>query len=178
MIDLGEWLSEKRLNHSHRVAQTAVILAKKHRCRLDWAFEAGIYHDIAKELNLEDLDKLGIKQSRLTKSIYKNYFPVWHAFIAPYILKEVCNIRNREILQAIRWHTTGRANMTLLEKVIFIADYIEPGRSVEDHDHLIQLALKDIDGAVGEIIKRTVERVESKNAKVHPFSLACLDYYQ
>ncbi len=178
MINIWEWLSDKRAQHSLRVAETAVFLAKVHHCREDLAFEAGLYHDIAKEINQDKLGEIGLQQNRLCKSLHQHYFPVWHAFIAPTILREKYGIKHKEVLSAIRWHTTGRAKMTALEKIIFLADYLEPGRTHDQGDALLKVAMKDLDKAVAIVIRETVARVEEKGSDVHPFSKACLAYYK
>lgn len=178
MINIWEWLSDKRAQHSLRVAETAVLLAKIHSCREDLAFEAGLYHDIAKEMTQDDLSDIGIQQNNLCKHLHEHYFPVWHAFIAPTILREKFGLRNRAILSAIRWHTTGRARMTTLEKIVFLADYVEPGKEYQHNDTLLRLAMKDLDKAMAKVIEATIKRVEDKGAAVHPYSKACFEYYK
>ena len=88
-------------------------------------------------------------------------------------------LEDEEILNAIKYHTTGRPDMTLLEKIIFIADYIEEGRKKFDTlDEARKLAYEDIDKTMAFILKNTIEYVKEKNRALHPLSVEALEYYK
>ena len=116
---------------------------------------------------------LSVTQNQLYRSIHEHYFLFWHAFIAPEIVKQKMGIRNKKILSAIRWHTTGRAKMSRFEQIIFVSDYVEPERDIRDRERLLMLACQNLDLACYHVISASNERVLSKGGTVHPYSINC-----
>lgn len=131
---IRERLSDYRYNHSLCVAQSAKELAALYGADEQKAEAVGILHDVMKESDLsEQLDvikKAGFTMTELEKSCSKFYHQISGAAYA----KTVLGIEDNEILDAIRYHTTGRANMTLLEEVVYLADFISADRDYEDVD--------------------------------------------
>lgn len=153
---IKDQLSEKRCEHSLRVAQVAIKLARIHRVDEKKAEIAGLLHDYCKEYAKEHLVKLAI-ESKLLGSREDLLMPqVLHGPVAAYVLKRDKIIESEDILQAIRFHTTGHPDMDVLAKIIFIADYVEPGRKTPNIEELFQLAMKDLDSCIVEIIDQTM----------------------
>ena len=95
------------------------------------------------------------------------------------VAKREYQIKDEDILNAIRYHTTGRANMSLLEKVVFIADYIEPNREkFEGLEEARRLAYLDLDMAMKFILEETIAFVKERGRLLHPLSLEALEYYK
>jgi len=101
---------------------------------------------------------------------------VLHSILGRYIAKIKYNIKDKEILDAIRYHTTGRTNMSNLEKIIFISDYIEPGREFKGVEKVRYLAEKNIDESVIIAMKNTIAFLEKNNKHVHKDTLDGLNY--
>lgn len=134
-------LRDKRYEHSLSVRDEAVRLAKIFGADIEKARIAGLLHDITKEEDAEGqlrlLEKFGITLEEDEKQIPK----IWHSITGAAFLEKELGIHDEEILNAVRYHTTGRAGMTLLEKIIYLADCIEPTRDYPGVKG-IRLALK------------------------------------
>ena len=146
-----EQLSEKRYQHSIRVAETAVALAKAHKCNETQA----------------EIVQLAVENSLLTSRDDLLMPQILHGPVASYILKREAIIEDEDILQAIRYHTTGHPDMDDLAKVIFIADYIEPGRKTPHISGLFEIASIDLDQCIVEIIDRTIRYLLEKHSIIH-----------
>ncbi|MDO4281826.1 MAG: bis(5'-nucleosyl)-tetraphosphatase (symmetrical) YqeK [Peptococcaceae bacterium] len=164
---IQEQLSEKRFAHSVRVAETAVALAEKHHEDASKARIAGLMHDYCKEMPVDEQIKIALEHHLLTQSDALYMPQVLHGPVASVVLKEEGLVTDEDILQAIRFHTTGDPNMDALAKIIFIADYIEPGRKLPDLDALRDLAMADLDRCVAEIINKTIDYLLSTNRLIH-----------
>lgn len=104
---------------------------------------------------------------------------ILHGPVAALIMQETFGIDDEEVLLAIKNHTTGRAQMTKTEKLVFIADYIEPGRQTPGVEEIRELAYNQgsLDKTIYEISKRTVLYLISKDINVYDATIACLNYY-
>ena len=101
---------------------------------------------------------------------------ILHAVYAPFLAKKNYNIEDKDILSAIRWHTTGKKNMSMLEKIVFVADYIEPNRKkLPGLDEIRTLAFHDIKKAVKRISKSTIEYLSSQNMYIDRFTYELRD---
>ena len=170
-------LPSQRYNHTLGVMMTSEQLAKRYNACIESAQIAALLHDIAKYLPNDLLkEKLELAQ----ESEYLNYSPlVWHAPVGAIIAKETYHITDSDILNAIKYHTTGRAAMTLLEKIVFLADYIEPNRTQPGVEKIRELAMIDLNIAVAQTLANTVAYLKSKgNDDFHPDTLAAYDYYR
>ncbi|MCX7765777.1 MAG: bis(5'-nucleosyl)-tetraphosphatase (symmetrical) YqeK, partial [Candidatus Sumerlaeia bacterium] len=105
-------------------------------------------------------------------------FPqLWHCNYAVLILKTELDISNPELLQAVLWHSTGEAGMTTLQKILFLADYIEPTREFEGVRELRRLAAVDLDRAVAHALKMKLNYLQSNAIKIHPRLIRAYDFY-
>ncbi len=166
-------LSPYRYNHSLCVAESAVWLAEKYGADPQKAFLAGLLHDITKEAqqkeHFELFEKAGMELSFLEKRSPK----LWHAMSAAAYLKTELQIADEEILSAVRYHTTARENMTLLEKIIYIADFISADRVYDDVEVVRELAKKDLSETMLYTGRYTVNELLQKGAPIHPDTVAC-----
>ena len=173
---LQENLRPKRYNHVLGVCTTAVELAKVYNVDKDKAEIAALLHDVAKNLSEEELLR-EIKEENITLSIdEKNTKEIWHAIVAPIIAKKVFNIDDEEILSAIRWHTTGKENMSSLDKIIYLADLIEPSRSFEGIDGIRKLCYEDLELAMIKALTHTTVYLLSKGASVDVNTIKARNY--
>ena len=102
-----------------------------------------------------------------------------HAFLGTEVARREYGVEDEEILSAIKYHTTGKPDMTLMEKIIFISDYIEEGRKKFDTlEESRRLAYEDIDKAMAFILKNTIEYVKERKRTLHPLSVQAYEYYK
>ena len=153
---IGGRMKSARFKHSKNVAKEAVRLAKKYGADVKKAEIAGILHDATKETDTEEqmelIRRAGIELSELEASSPK----LWHAISGSAYVQVVLDVDDKEIIDAIRYHTTGRAGMTLLDKVIFVADFTSADRDYEGVDKMRKVADKDLDEAVLEGMAFTI----------------------
>lgn len=170
---LKKELPEKRYIHSLGVADEAKRLAIKYGADAEKAYLAGLLHDCAKGIptsgQAAECDKRGVKIDEWTRKCP----PVIHGFLGEEIAKTEYGIKDVEVLSAIRYHTVGAANMTLLEKIIYIADMTEVNRDFPGVDVLREKVNESIDGAIKESIKQQLEFNMNKNVTIHP-NMICL----
>jgi predicted HD superfamily hydrolase involved in NAD metabolism len=147
-IYLKENLMEKRYIHTLGVAETAKKLAKLNGVSEEKAEIAGLAHDVAKNLSIEKMKNIIEQNGIILSKIEENNPSLWHSIIAHIEAKDKLKIEDEEILDAIRWHTTGKENMSTLTKIIYIADMIEPGRKFEGVEELRKVTFEDLDKGV------------------------------
>lgn len=168
-----------RYQHALRVSYTAYKIAMSNRKDACKAFLAGYYHDITRM-------QAPYKVKREVEAEIAPHFqgltpPSWiyHQFTGAIVAKEDFHILDEGVLSAIRWHTTGRAHMTWLEKTVFAADKIEPGRKF-DSKALIKAMEEDIDMGFLKVLKANVEYLDEhvgKQGYSDFYTKQCLDYY-
>ncbi|MEB6548024.1 bis(5'-nucleosyl)-tetraphosphatase (symmetrical) YqeK [Heyndrickxia sporothermodurans] len=164
---VAEQLTEKRYIHTLGVAETAVHLAEKYRVDVKKAELAAIFHDYAKFRPLDEMKQI-IVQQKFDEQLLRYNPELWHAPVGAYLVQQEAGIQDLDILDAIRYHTSGRKNMTDLEKVIYIADYIEPGRSFPGVEEARKIADKDLDEALLFSVRNTIQFLISKHQAVYP----------
>ena len=172
-------VSEKRKKHSLAVAKLAKDLAIQHNYKKPTdAYTAGLYHDIAKDLSYKELLGYAKKYNYSFSENELSSPSILHAPISSLIAQHSLGITEQDILGAIRYHTTGRAEMSLLEKIVYIADIVDCGKEV-DHAHIVmKLAHTDLNKAVYITAKETLKHLLDKEKIIHPNSLECYNYYR
>ncbi|AEV69586.1 bis(5'-nucleosyl)-tetraphosphatase (symmetrical) YqeK [Acetivibrio clariflavus] len=142
---LKEVLSPKRFKHSLGVMETAVKLAAQYGVDAKKAELAGLLHDCAREMAVEDILKICRQNNIKMDDISLMQPKLLHGPAGSIVAREVYGIEDEEILSAIYCHTTGRKNMSTLDKIIFLADYIEPGRDFPGVDKVREAVFEDLD---------------------------------
>lgn len=172
-------LSPKRFTHTQGVAEESVKLAKTHGADEKKAYLAGLLHDCAKDYSSKEKLKMCDKYGIELDEILVNQTDLTHPFLGAEVAKDMFGVTDEEVLGAIRYHTTGRENMTKLEKIVYLADFFEPSRQYFDGiNEIKQLAYKDLDAAVAYSLNNTIEYNQKKKRLIHPLSLRALEYYK
>jgi len=170
-------LDEKRIKHVQGCESEAVSLAKRWGADEDDARAAAILHDITKNRSLEWQLKFCEEHDIPTDEIERQSGKLLHSKTASEIAKSRFGV-NKNVSDAILWHTTGKAGMSLYDKIMYIADYIEPNRDFDGLAELRKLAYEDLDAAIRLGIDMSVSELRQKNAVIHPNSLDCASFYR
>ncbi len=131
---LEQRLTEKRYYHSLCVAESAVYLANKYGANPNKAYFAGLLHDITKQEDEKTQLKILSSSAIICDDVEKVNKPLWHAITGAWYVENILRVNDREVIDAIRWHTEFRENATLLDKIIYLADFISADRDYEDVD--------------------------------------------
>ncbi len=172
-------LEKKRYQHTLGVAYTAAALAMRYGCDVSRAEAAGLLHDCAKNLPHEKQKQICHKHHiPVTPAEQKNPL-LLHAKAGGCLAREKYGITDEEILDAIVWHTTGRPEMTLLDKIIYIADYIEPGRyKAPGLEEVRRLAFQDLDACLCRILEDTLHYLAGSRMEVDSLTRQTYNYYK
>ena len=178
--ELQKELDKERYEHTLGVMHTAACLAMRYDCDIRQAMLAGLLHDCAKCIPNDKKLKLCRKNSiELTQVEQENLFLV-HAKLGAFLAKEKYGVTDEAVLHAILVHTTGAPAMSLLDKIVYLADYIEPNRNKANNLPLIRrIAFEDLDEAIRKTLSDTLGYLESdKHAKsIDPMTLKTYEYY-
>ncbi len=163
----------KRVPHVQGCSETAAALAEHYGADVRDARRAGILHDITKALTAEEQLQLA-EDYQIPLSDFERAHPkLLHAKTGAVIAREIFG-ENEAVCEAITWHTTARADMTLLGKIIYLADYMEPNRTLEGVEELRHLTWTDLDAALERGLEMSLAHVLSTGAAVDPNSHAAL----
>lgn len=171
------YLSPKRIPHVQGCEWEAVRLAKRWGESEEDAAEAGILHDITKKLVLSEQLILSEKYGIINDTYETANVKLLHAKTGAALARDLFNISDR-VYSAIRWHTTGKPDMTLLEKIIYMADYIEPNRDFPGVDRLRKLAYEDLDAAMVLGLKMSLEDIRSYGAEPYEVTVSAYEWYK
>ena len=160
---IKKMMSEKRYLHSVSVSSVAAKLAKRYNYDEEKAAIAGILHDITKEMpdefHLELFERHNVKLDEIEKISKK----LWHSISGSLYIKENLNINDEEILKEVEYHTIARKNMTLIDKIIFLSDFLAEDRQYENSKIMRKLAFENLDKAVIYGLKLQTEGFFIKN---------------
>lgn len=171
-------LEAKRYEHTIGVADTAFSLALRYGINAEKAYVAGLLHDCAKCYDNDKKMSLCKKYDVRLSDIEKENPFLIHAKLGAAVAREKYGITDPEILEAIKYHTTGKPNMGLLEKIIFSADYIEPNRKmILGLEEIRKTIFIDLDKAIYIILKNTIQHLINKEQIIDPASAEALKYY-
>ena len=160
-------LEEKRYLHTLGVAYTAANLAFVYGCDDKKAFVAGLLHDVAKCISHQKRLMICKKNHIEITPIEEENPVLLHAKVGAFFAKEKYGVCDEEILNAIRFHTTGRPEMTLLEKIIYVADFVEPHRKkLPRLAEIRKISFEDLDMAIYMILENSLNYLEKGNAKI------------
>ncbi len=169
-------IGDERYLHSIRVMEEAIKLANIFNCDERKAAIAGILHDCGKFKNEDELLKNAYNFDIIQRDAYSTNFALIHGALGAEIARRELNIEDRDILNAIQYHTTGRENMTLLEKIIYISDYIEPDRNFPGVDEIRKLAYENLDLALLKAMDKTIKYIIDKGYYIHPYTIDARNY--
>lgn len=160
-------LTEHRYQHTLGVMETAISLARKYGVDEKKAELAAIFHDYAKFRPKDEMKEIIVSQG-MPKDLLEYNSELWHAPVGAYLAEAEAEISDKEVLDAIRFHTSGRRGMTKLEKVIYLADYIEPGRHFPGVEEVRDLAKINLDVALIKSVQNTIMFLLKKNQAIYP----------
>ncbi len=166
--ELKNSLSHKRYIHSLGVEETAIKLARIYNESIEKASIAGLIHDLAKDFSNVELLHYAKDFDILHNDIFSFHPSLLHGMVGAELAKRKFHIKDEEILDAIRFHTTGKRDMSILEKIIYLADYIEPNRSFPKVEELRKVAFLNLDEGVLKALDHTIHYIVQKGELLHP----------
>ncbi|MGT2933161.1 bis(5'-nucleosyl)-tetraphosphatase (symmetrical) YqeK [Streptococcus catagoni] len=169
-------MSPKRFNHVLGVEKAAIALAKANQANLEKASLAALLHDYAKECSDETFFQL-IQKYHLDSDLLNWNNNVWHGKVGIYKIQEDFGLKDKEILRAIEIHTVGSAQMSLLDKILYVADYIEEGRDFPLVREAREIAQQSLDKAVAFETVNTLTFLASKAVAIYPQTLETYNTY-
>lgn len=175
---LSKYLDEARFSHTLGVMYTCASLAMVHGYDLQAAQIAGLLHDSAKCIPNKKKLKICAQNDIPVTNFEREHPFLLHAKLGAYIAAEKYGVTDKEVLSAITYHTTAKPEMTLLEKIVYIADYIEPARDKAPHlIELRKLAFQDLDECIYEILKDTLLYLDKNPDDIDSTTKDAFDYY-
>lgn len=164
---LEKRLNPKRYHHSLCVADEALRLAKKYGCDTKKAYLAGLLHDITKNATAEEHLHIFDKFDIMLNSVEKNAEKLWHAISGAAYIEYELGITDKDIIIAVRYHTTAREGMSLLEKILYLADYTSADRDYDDVDIMRQKVEISIDAAMDYALTYTINDLVERRKLLH-----------
>lgn len=175
---LRKKLSEYRFYHSIGVQYTAAALAMRYGQDIYLASLAGILHDCAKYISDEDILLKCVKHKINIDEDEKQHPQLLHGKLGAYYARKKYGVENEDVLKAIKYHTTGTPNMTTLQKIIYISDYIEPNRKdIAGLEEIRSVAFVDLDKAVIQKLTNTSNYLKEKDVSMQGMALETYNYY-
>lgn len=174
---LKKELDHQRFVHTLGVEETAIEMARLFGEDEEKAALAGLLHDCAKCMPLSQMIKAARHED--VDDVMKESKALMHAVAGRCVARDIYHVEDPEVLDAIRWHTTGRGEMSALEKIIYLADMIEPNRKpFEGLETLRGLCREDLDRAMHTALRMSLEHVQRQGKTLHPDTLAALAAYE
>ncbi len=170
-------LSKKRYTHSLNVAHEAQRLAELYGEDPEKAYFAGLMHDVCKELPAEEQEELVRASSFVVSKEELVTKPVWHGIAGAYFLQVRMGVTDPDVLNAVRYHTVGRAGMTRLEEIVYLADLISEDRTYDGVEQMRQLCLTSINAAMLEGIRFSMETTLKKGGYLPPVTVEAYNQY-
>lgn len=169
-------LSQKRYYHSLCVADEAKRLADLYGADCNKAFVAGLLHDITKDASADEHLQIFNAFDIILSDVEKGGEKLWHAMSGAEYVKHFLNIDDPEIVSAIRYHTTARADMTRLETVLYLADFTSADRDYSDVDVMRRLVDKSENEALIYALEYTIKELLDKGAAIHPDTVSAYNF--
>ncbi|MFC7060702.1 bis(5'-nucleosyl)-tetraphosphatase (symmetrical) YqeK [Halobacillus seohaensis] len=161
-------LKQSRYEHTVRVTDTALELAERFGGDVHKVEIAAILHDFAKHKPKEDLKQWILRDQRLSKDLLDYHHELWHGPVGAIMLESELELKDRSIQSAIACHTSGKKNMSTLDKIVFLADYIEPGRNFSGVEEVRELAKENLDEACLQALINTIQFLTNNQRSVYP----------
>ncbi len=176
-LKLKDALTEKRYIHSIGVMNTAIELAKHYGADLEKTSIAALLHDCAKNYSHSEMFELCEKYNIVIDDISKSSPGLIHGFLGAAMAKKDYGITDPEIYDAIYYHTVGKPDMSLITKIIYIADGIEPGRTYDGVERIREIVFEDIDRALVLQIDYTIHSVINRGGLIHTNTIDTRNFY-
>ncbi|WP_232695434.1 bis(5'-nucleosyl)-tetraphosphatase (symmetrical) YqeK [Brevibacillus daliensis] len=170
LVKIHEQMHEKRYLHTLGVAETAKQLAIQYGADPKKAELAGLLHDYCKCWESSRMKELLLQHDH-PEDLLDADKSLWHSFAGAIAVQEEVGVTDEEILDAIRYHTSGRPQMTLLEKVVCLADYIEPNRTFPGVDELRKGAETELESTLQQAFGGTIKSLVKRNQRVYPLTI-------
>ena len=170
-------LTDKRYHHSLCVADEAVRLADRYGGDKEKAYLAGLLHDVLKDTDKNEQLKLAKQFGIILSDLEISAPKLYHSLIGCEYVRQVLGVEDDEIIDAIRYHTTARANMSLLEKIIYLADYTSLDRDYNGIEQMRKAVDISMEAAMMIALKFTVDELNEKGAAIHPNTLEAFEQY-
>lgn len=168
-------LTEKRYRHTLGVVDTAVELARRYGADEEKTYMAALFHDACKNLDSDEMNML-VEEYEIG-DVYLDKPQLAHSKLAAAILEDKFGVKDREILDAVSFHTTGRADMSLIEKIVFVADAVEPNRTYPEAEELNRLAFQNIDLAGYRVADSSISRVKKQDMYLDQNTVLARDWF-
>ncbi|MDW7740027.1 MAG: bis(5'-nucleosyl)-tetraphosphatase (symmetrical) YqeK [Bacillota bacterium] len=169
---IKEHLGDKLYRHSLSVADSAEKLAIRHGADAGRAYLAGVVHDYGKPYSHKKLLELAVKLELRLDRITRGESRLLHAPVGAALLRSEHQLDDPEVIQAVTYHTTGRPGMSLLEKVVYLADYIEIGRNYKGVEIIREVAFENLDRAMLKAVEIAICSIIERGLLLHPRSVA------
>ncbi|MDD2587108.1 MAG: bis(5'-nucleosyl)-tetraphosphatase (symmetrical) YqeK [Syntrophomonadaceae bacterium] len=170
-------LSKNRFNHSVQVAEMARQMAETCGVDVDKAYLTGLLHDYAKGISSQELINIAGENNLIENEVDALIPDLLHAPVGALLLQQELGVADTEILQAVKYHTTGSTFMTTLDKIIYLADMIEPGRDFPGIERLRCLALRDFDTGMLFGLESTIRYCLDQARLLHPRTVAARNHF-
>ncbi len=165
-------LKENRYYHSLCVADEAKRLAIKYGADSEKAYLAGLLHDITKNTDKDEQLQMFKDFDIILDRITKNSLKLWHAVTGAAYIENVLGIKDSDVLSAVRYHTTAKKDMTLLEKILYLADFTSADRDYDDVDIMRKKVDESLSSAMRYALSYTITELVEKQAPIHPDTMA------
>ena len=176
---LAEYLDQERYDHTMGVMYTAAAMAMRYGADLEKALVAGLLHDCAKCIPASKKIELCESNDIVISEAERKNPGLLHSKLGAFIASKKYDIADKEILDAITYHTTGRPEMTLLDKIIYIADFIEPNRNEAPNlARMRKLAFEDIDKCLYEMLEDSLAYLKTRSFVIDPMTEQTYIYYR
>ncbi|SJZ83724.1 metal dependent phosphohydrolase [Cetobacterium ceti] len=169
--NLRNVVSEKRYRHIIGVEETAAHLAKKYGVNEEKARVAALLHDYGKEMDIFQMQKICAENFPLETIEYMDQGEILHGYVGAYLAKKLYNIEDEEIIEAVKYHTTGKRGLSLLGKIIYIADSIEPGRIFPRVEEIRNRVYENLNGGILFECSEKIEYLLEIGARIHPYTV-------
>ena len=174
---LEQHLSKKRFQHSCNVARAAKQLAQRYGADQEKAYFAGLLHDICKEQPFEEQRDLMLAGDFAPDEAELHSRKLWHGIAGAYFIQTEFDVTDRDILNAVRFHTVGREGMSLLEEIIYIADMISDERDYKGVTKMRKLAFEDLQAAMLTALTDAIGSVLKKGGMIPQYTIAADNSY-
>lgn len=171
LIKIEKRLTKDRYEHTVRVMNTAEDLAELHGGNKEKVLLASALHDYAKCDEKEQLKKTIIDE-HLEQEVLNYHHELWHAHVGAYLAEEEFSVTDEETLNAIKYHTTGRPDMSLTELIVFVADYIEPARTIPGVEQVRVAAQSNLQLAALKILQSSIPYLMSIDQLIYPGTIS------